>query len=164
MMSGNWKDKEMRGRVISHGDNKTVTREKLVRYKKPKVLQYDWKWMRNVIDSWDHDPARASWTKPRNWSSSRALSRALDAFNQKTVIISRFEFLKISLADIFKKKKELGQEVEGEEVGMGESQLIGINGFLPKGCAKTVMPHSRCHIPILFFQLLLHIFLFFFPF
>ena len=43
MMSVNLKAKEMRGRVISHGDNKTVMKEKLVRYKKPKVLQYDWK-------------------------------------------------------------------------------------------------------------------------
>ena len=44
--------------------------------------------------------------------------RALDAFNQKSVIISRYAFKKISLEDIFKKKKnsngnrELGQEVE----------------------------------------------------
>ena len=43
--------------------------------------------------------------------------RALDAFNQKSVIISRYAFKKISLEDIFKKKnsngnRELGQEVE----------------------------------------------------
>lgn len=88
-MSRNWKNKEMRG-GISHGDNRTVTREELVWYKKPKVLQYGWKWRRHVIDSWDHEPGRAFWTKPRNWSSSRERSRALDAFNQKSVTISRY--------------------------------------------------------------------------
>ena len=100
MMSRNWKDKEKRRGMISLGDNKTVTREELVWYKKPKVLQYGWKWRRHVIDSWDHESGTASWTKTRNWSSSWEWSRALDAFNQKSVIISRYAFKKISLEDI----------------------------------------------------------------
>ena len=38
--------------------------------------------------------------------------RALDAFNQKSVIISRYAFKKISLEDIFKKKKKTAMGTE----------------------------------------------------